>query len=40
MSKFKYSAEEINQMIEDVGLKKVCMHGVHRDLEKLKPVIE
>lgn len=40
MSKFKYSAEKINQMIEDGGLKKVCMHGVHRDLEKLKSVIE
>jgi 5'-deoxynucleotidase YfbR-like HD superfamily hydrolase len=40
MSKFKYSAAKINQMIEDGGLKKVCMHGVRRDLEKLKPVIE
>ena len=27
-------------MIEDGGLKKVCMYGAHRDLEKLKPVIE
>lgn len=40
MSDFKYSSEEINQMIEDNGLQKVCMQGVYNDLQKLKPVIE
>lgn len=40
MSKFKYSADKINKMIEDSNLQKVCMQGCHNDLEELKPIIE
>ena len=40
MTKFKYSSEKINKMIETSGLKEVNMSGVHKDLERLKPVIE
>ena len=39
-SKLNYSKEQINKMIEDSGLVKVAMTGVHRDLTKLKPLIE
>ena len=40
MSKFKYSADSINQIIDDNKLNQVCMRGVYRDLQKLKPLIE
>ena len=40
MSDFKYSANKINKMIEESGLQKVCMQGCHKDLERLKPIIE
>ena len=40
MSDFKYSADSINQIIENNKLNQVCMQGVYRDLQKLKPVIE
>lgn len=40
MSSLNYSKEQINKMIEDSGLVKVAMAGVHRDLTKLKPLIE
>ena len=39
-NKLNYSKEQINKMIEDSGLVKVAMAGVHRDLTKLKPLIE
>ena len=40
MSDFKYSADSINQIIDNNKLNQVCMQGVYRDLQKLKPVIE
>lgn len=40
MSNFKYSSKKINEMVEASGLKEVNMSGVHKDLEKLKPVVE
>lgn len=40
MSNFKYSADEINKMIDESGCKKAIMSGVYNDLEKLKPLIE
>lgn len=40
MSCFNYSDKEINGMIVASGLDEVAMQGVHRDLEKLKPLIE
>ena len=40
MSKFKYSADSINQMIDNNKLNHVCMSGVYRDLQKLKSLIE
>lgn len=40
MSNFKYSAEEINKMINENRCQKVAMYGMRRDLEKLKPIIE
>ena len=40
MSNFKYSADSINQMIDNNKLNHVCMSGVYRDLQKLKPLIE
>ena len=40
MNKFKYSADSINQIIDDNELNQVCMQGVYRDLQKLKPLIE
>ena len=40
MSDFKYSADSINQMIDNNKLNHVCMSGVYRDLQKLKPLIE
>lgn len=39
-TKLNYSKEQINKMIEDSGLAKVTMSGVHSDLTKLKPLIE
>ena len=39
-SKLNYSKEQINKIIEDSGLAKVAMRGVHSDLTKLKPLIE
>ena len=32
MSDFKYSADSINQMIDNNKLNHVCMSGVYRDL--------
>ena len=40
MTSFEYSADKINQMIDDDKLNKVCMRGVYDDLQKLKPLIE
>lgn len=40
MSYLKYSAEKINKMIDDSGLKSVCMQGAIDDLQELKPAIE
>ena len=40
MSDFKYSADSINQMIDNNKLNHVCMSGVYRDLQKLKSLIE
>ena len=40
MTCFEYSADKINQMIDDNKLNKVCMRGVYDDLQKLKPLIE
>ena len=40
MNKFEYSADSINQIIDDDKLNQVCMQGVYRDLQKLKPLIE
>lgn len=40
MSNFKYSSDKINEIIDDNKLGKVCMQGVYRDLQKLKPIIE
>ena len=40
MSTLNYSKEQINKIIEDSGLAKVAMAGVHSDLTKLKPLIE
>lgn len=40
MSDFKYSADKINKIIEESDLQEVCMQGCHKDLEKLKPIIE
>lgn len=40
MSDFKYSADKINKIIKDSNLQEVCMQGCHKDLEKLKPIIE
>ena len=40
MSDFKYSADSINQMIDNNKLNQVCMQGVYKDLQKLKPLIE
>lgn len=40
MSKFNYSANEINKIIDNNKLQKVCMQGCYKDLEKLKPIIE
>lgn len=37
---FKYSAEKINNLIEESGCQKACMSGVYNDLKKLKPLIE
>ena len=40
MGKFEYSSKKINEMITESGLTEVNMSGVHKDLEKLKPIIE
>ena len=40
MSKFTYSADKINKMIDDNGYKPVAMTGVRDDLLDLKPIIE
>ena len=40
MSKFNYSADKINKIIEKNDLQKVCMQGCYDDLKKLKPIIE
>lgn len=40
MNDFKYSADRINQMIDDNKLNQVCMQGVYKDLQNLKPLIE
>lgn len=40
MSDFKYSADSINQMIDNNKLNHVCMSGVYRDLQKLKLLTE
>lgn len=43
MSRFKYSIESINAMIEQnlvKGMGKATMYGVYNDLKMLKPIIE
>lgn len=43
MSNFYYSKDEINNLITEYNnnnIGKVCMEGVKRDLEELKPIIE
>lgn len=37
---FKYSAKQINDLIDKSGLQKVCMDGVYINLQRLKPIIE
>lgn len=40
MSKFQYSADKINKLIDESGCQKATMSGVYKDLQKLKPIIE
>lgn len=37
---FRHSADKINQMIDEQNVRPVCMNGVRKDLETLKPLIE
>lgn len=40
MCNFKYSAININRLIDESDCKKVCMAGVYNDLKRLKTLVE